>query len=135
MPVEDLLEILEPLLDPPLQGGVLAREDGLEGLEPGARPVHVGLEVVEVGVRPGLLLTGDLALGDLVEKALGAVADLVDREGQLLHALDQRVAVGYEPVAELGALARGQRGVPVLRWPQVLLDAVPAGPGLPLLEV
>ena len=42
--------------------------------------LKVALEVVEIGMRPDLLLTGDLAGRDLVEQRDGPIADGVDCE-------------------------------------------------------
>src|SRR3954454_25299117 len=67
--VETLVDLLLELLVPRLQH----RLEQLEGL---LGALDVRGEVVEVGVRPDLLLAGDLAGGHLVHELLGAVAQL-----------------------------------------------------------
>ena len=94
-----------------------------------AGTVEVGLEVDQVGVREGLLLAGDLAGGDLVEQLLRAVAHRRDRHLGGRHLLLQLADVGRELVGDRG------HAVEVAVGPQRLLDPVPAGPLLALLEV
>ena len=86
-------------------------------------------------MRPDLLLTGHLARRHLVQQFLGAVAQLVRRERQVFHALHQFLGIGHQLVGQRGPFVRRGGRVPVGRGPQVLLDAVPAGPRLTLGQV
>ena len=94
-------------------------------------------------MRPGLLLAGDLAGGDLVEQLLGAVGagERGDGEAGGVDPVEQLLGVRHEVVRGRGALLGGERDVgdaAVGRrrgLPQVLLDEVPAGPRLALLQV
>src|SRR3954454_16898595 len=63
--VEQLLQRRELLGDLRRQRGVLLLQEWFQSLERDARPVDVALEVVQIGPRPVLLLTGHLARGDL----------------------------------------------------------------------
>ena len=111
-------------------------------------PSHVRGEVPEVGARPPVLLAGDLARRDLVEERDRAVAQTrdslrVQRSLEVLgvHVFVELRDIGDELVAERRALLGG-RGSPVLPRrrlavgvervlrgnPEVLLDAVEAGP-------
>ena len=117
--------------------GVLAPRIGLAAPRTPARAVDVGLEVPQVGVRPDLLLAGDLAGRDLVEQLLGAVGDLVDGERERPARRPCRRAAGcwrrrssaYGRSLRSASAARTRPAVGLgRRRPQVLLDPVPAGP-------
>src|SRR6476659_1253399 len=66
----------------PPQRRVTVRQDRLDVLERDLGALHVGGEVPQVGVRPVLLLAGDLARGDLLHQTGGAVGDLVGGAGE-----------------------------------------------------
>ena len=88
-------------------------------------------------MRPELLLARHLAAGDLVEKPDRAVGLLRERELELLYVGVQGVGV----IDELGGqclalgLVVGLEPGFGLGGPEILLDGVPAGPVLALLEV
>ena len=136
MLVEQLLQRREPAVDLVVEVGVLLREQRSQALEADPGAVDVGLEVPQVGARPVLLLTGDLARRDLVQQAAGPVGDLVGGEGEVADLLLERGGVLHEVVGVLGPLGSAQ-GLVALRpgRPEILLEPVPAGPGLTLLEV
>ncbi len=68
-----------------------------------------------------VLFAGDLAGGDLVEQALGALGELERRQRCVLAELDDLLDVGEELVGVL------VHALGVARHPELLLDAVPAG--------
>ena len=140
---EQRVQLVEPRLERLDQFGVSRRGNDLQHLERLLRPVDVGLEVPQVGVRPDLLLAGDLARRDLVEELLGAVGDLErgERELRRVDLVDELLRVRDEVLRGCRSLARRQRHVrgPAVglgrRRPQVLLDEVPAAPCVALGEV
>ena len=115
-----------------------------EHLERDLRAVDVGLEVPQVGVRPDLLLAGDLAGRDLVEQLLGAVRDLerLEREVAGVDLVDSAAAV-YVTRSVGGGLALGRRqrhvGLAAVRVGRRAATgpsrSVPAAPGVALGEV
>src|SRR5204862_540351 len=80
----------------------------------------VGREVPQVGARPPVLFTGDLACGDLVEQSDGTVGDardalLVERRLEVggVHVVVERLDVRDELVSIRRTLGgRGRRGRP-----------------------
>jgi len=141
--VQQLLDVGEPGVERRGQVGVRCGHHVAQPRVPDLGAVHVGLEVPQVRVRPGLLLARHLAARDLVEQALRAVADLVhcQLEPVVVHPRVELGRVGDELVRVLRALSRRQRDVggATVRvgcgWPEVLLEQVPAGPGGAGLDV
>ena len=81
--VQQHLQRDELRVDLGVQRGVALLQQRPQPVEADPGAVDVGLEVPQVGPRPVLLLAGDLAGGDLVQQAAGAVGDLVGGEGQV----------------------------------------------------
>jgi hypothetical protein len=133
--VEQALDSAELVLDLLGELCIAAGDDRLEKVEALPGTVQVGLEVPQVGTRPVLLLAGDLAAGDLLEQALRAFDDVGVGDLQVFALLLDRLGVGEQLVGQLGLLRVGQRRVVLgARWPQILFEAVPAGPVLALGE-